>query len=107
MKINEWFSGEPEENGNYPTPYKTTAVAWFLLSNWIRMLHYRLFVRGVCALKGCDVHYSCGGYLPDDVCEWYCKRCHVGGINHITYSRYDVFYSDRKLPNFIAALQGK
>ena len=34
--------------------------------------------RLICALKGCDIRYSSGGYnLPDDYYESECKRCGV------------------------------
>jgi hypothetical protein len=107
MKIDEWFFDKVDESGNYPFFYRVLAAMWFLPRNCICTLRYRLFVRGICALKGCDVHYSCGGYLPDDVCEWYCKRCHVEGINHITSTRGELFYSGNRLHNFIAALRGQ
>ena len=106
MKIDEWLFGKLDEHGNFHFPYQILAGIWFTPSNLIRVLRYRLFVRGICALKGCDVHYSCGGNLPDDVCEWYCERCHVEGINHITYSD-ELFYPDSKLHNFIMALRGQ
>ena len=105
--IDEWFFDKFEEEGKLPNIlYRMFAMIWFPPTNFIRKWHYRIFVRGVCAIKCCDVHYSCGWNLPDDVCEWYCKRCDAEGINHINYS-HEIFYSDEPLRNLLKALKGK
>lgn len=77
---------------------------WFF-GRW----HYRLFVRGKCALFGCkeaSSGYGGGGYLPDDCYEWWCERCGAEGINHVVQT-HELFYNDRRFWNFIEALQGK
>lgn len=100
--IDEWFFGKLNEKDKSPFPYSILAVVWFMLTNFIREWHRRIFVRGMCAIRGCDISYSCGWYLPDDVCEWYCERCHVEGINQVEYTD-EIFYSDARPHNFIEA----
>ena len=80
---------------------------WFIPRNFIGKYYWRIFVRGKCAIKGCDEHYSCGGGLPDDVCEWYCKRCDAEGINQVVYTHELFSRSDNRLHNFIEALRGR
>ena len=106
MKIDEWFFDRLERDSVFHSLYWLLSFLWFTPHNFIFTLHYRIFVRGMCAIKGCDVHYSCGGYLPDDVCEWYCKRCQAEGINQVVYT-HEILYSDSRLRNFILALEGK
>ena len=79
---------------------------WFIPRNFIDKWHYRIFVRGKCAIKGCDEHCSSSIYLPEDVSEWYCKRCNAEGINQVVYT-HEFFYSDAPLRNFIQALKGE
>lgn len=104
--IDEWLFDKIDKEGKSPFPFNILIFLWFTISDSIRECHYRIFVRGVCAIKGCDLSYSCGGYLPDDVCEWGCKRCCVEGINQIEYTEYKVFYPDTKLRNLKDALLG-
>jgi len=103
--IDEWFFNRINDKGKFPFPYNILAYIWFKPTNFIREWHYRIFVRGVCAIRGCNVHESCGGYLPDDVCEWYCERCWAEGMDHVFYTQ-ELFYPDDKLHNFIEALRG-
>ena len=86
--------------------YRILASLWFIPRNFIGKWHYRIFVRGVCAIKGCEESYSCSWNLPDDVYEWYCKRCDAEGINHIVYT-HEFFYSDTPLRNLLEALRGR
>ena len=79
---------------------------WFIPRDFIGKYYWRIFVRGKCAIKGCNRHYSCGGNLPDDACEWYCKRCDAEGINHVVYT-HELFYPDSPLRNFWGALRGR
>lgn len=103
--IDEWFFDKISEEDKFSFPYNVLAFVWFVPANFIRKWNYRIFVRGTCAIKGCDISSGCGGYLPDDVWEWSCKRCHVEGINQIEYTD-EIFYSDTKFHNFIEALRG-
>ena len=50
-------------------------------------IRYRVFIRGKCALYGCNEHYAGSSLLPDDVLEWWCDRCGAEGINQDVYSR--------------------
>lgn len=106
--IDEWFCNKIDpETGKLPNmAYRILAALWFVPRNFIGKWHYRIFVRGKCAINGCDEHYSCGGCLPDDVCEWYCEHCNAEGINHVVYT-HELFYPDTKLRNFVEALKGK
>lgn len=104
--IDKWLFDKLDEPSKYHIIYAIMAALWFMPRNFITTIHYRLFIRGMCALKGCDVHYSCGGNLPDDVCEWYCRRCHAEGINHVIYS-IELLYGDNKTHDFIDVLRGK
>lgn len=109
-RIDNWFIEELvaplESNQKMPFHHFILYSLWFIPRNFIGKWYFRLFIRGICAIKGCEEHYSCGGYLPDDVCEWYCKRCGAEGINHVIYT-YELFYSDTPLRNLIEALKGK
>jgi hypothetical protein len=105
-EIDELFWDKLDKDGKYSILYSFIAYIWFIPRNFISVIHYRIFLRGMCALKGCDTSYACGWYLPDDVCEWHCKRCHAEGINHIVYSQ-ELFFGDNKLYDFIMALKGK
>ena len=102
-KIDEFFFQKFEENSFF---YRILSLFWFIPRNFIGKWYYRVLVRGICAIKGCDEHYNCGGNLPDDVCEWHCNRCSAEGINHVVYT-YELFYSDTPLRNLIEALKGK
>lgn len=107
MKLIENVDNKLIEWMNDKSIHKRLLVGlWFMPRNFIGKWHYRIFVRGKCAIKGCDEHYTCGGYLPDDVCEWWCIRCWAEGINHVVYT-HELFYPDRKLQNFMEALRGK
>lgn len=104
----EWlFDKTDPKTGQFPNIfYSILARLWFIPHNFIDKWYYRIFVRGKCAIKGCEEHYSCGGNLPDDVCEWYCKRCNAEGINHIVYT-HEFFYPDTPVHNFKEALRGR
>jgi hypothetical protein len=69
-------------------------------------LRYRLSVRSVCAVKGCHILSSNGGYLPDDCYEWWCKRCGAEGINHLVYG-LNKFYNDDPWRNLWETLRGR
>jgi hypothetical protein len=104
-EIDEWFFDKMDNDDKIPFPYNILAYMWFIPCNVIGKWHYRIFVRGIYAIKGCNISYSCGGYLPDDVCEWDCKRCRIEGINQVEYAD-EIFYSDSKLHNLKEALRG-
>lgn len=108
--IDEWlidrFEASLSSDQKMPLHQLAIHYIWFTPRNFIGKWYWRIFVRGKCAIKGCDEHYSCGGGLPDDVCEWYCKRCDAEGINHVVYT-HEFFYSDTPLRNFIEALRGR
>lgn len=105
--IDDWFFDKGDENENMNLPYRILAALWFIPRNFIGKWHWRIFIRGMCALKGCNEHYSCGGYLPDDVCEWYCDRCNAEGMNQVIYTHEMFSRSDNRLHNFMEALRGK
>ncbi len=69
-------------------------------------IRYRVFIRGKCALFGCEESYGGSAFLPEDAMEWWCRRCGAEGINHVVYSRR-MFYGDNKLEDFIDALRGR
>ena len=108
--IDEWlidrYEASLRSDQKMPLHHFILHSMWFISRNFIGKWYWRIFVRGVCAIKGCKESSCCGGDLPDDVCEWYCKRCDAEGINHVVYTRR-LFYSDTPLHNFIEALQGK
>lgn len=109
-RVDNWFMNKYDEplglNQAYPFYLFVLYTVWFLPRNFIGKWYWRIFVRGMCAIKGCDEHYSCGGYLPDDACEWYCKRCGAEGINFVVYTRDFFSRSDGRLRNFVRALRG-
>lgn len=107
--IDDWFIDKSEalhsSNQKMPLHHFILHYIWFIPRNFIGKWYWCIFVRGVCAIKGCDEHYSCGGSLPDDVCEWYCSRCNAEGINQVVYT-HELFYrSDGQLHNFLNALR--
>ena len=108
--IDEWlidrFEAPLRSDHKIPLHHAILLSIWFIPRNFIGKWYWRIFVRGKCAIKGCDEHYSCGGSLPDDVCEWYCKRCDAEGINQVVYT-HELFYSDAPLRNFWEALRGR
>jgi hypothetical protein len=98
-------------NDLYEDPIPTNFIApiyLYFYSLW-ETIDYRVFHRGVCALKGCDERsggYGGGGYLPDDCYEWWCNRCAADGINY-QVNTVRLFYGDDKIRDFILALKGK
>jgi len=110
INIDEWFIDRLDASfcpgKKMPLHLYLLCSLWFIPRNFIGKWYWRIFVRGKCAIKGCDEHYSYGGGLPAGTSEWYCKRCDAGGINHIVYT-HELFYSDIPLRNFWRALRGK
>lgn len=107
--IGEWlidrFEASLSSDQKMPLHLYLLHSLWFIPRNFIGKWHWRIFVHGKCAIKGCDEHYSCGGDLPDDV-SWYCKRCGAEGINKVVYTHV-LFYLDSPLRNFWEALRGR
>ena len=107
-EIDEWFFDKIDnKTGKFPNLlYKLISLAWFIPNNFIDKWYYRIFVRGICALKGCNITCSYSWYLPEDVSEWYCERCNAEGINQVVYTQ-DIFENDTPIRNFIKALRGE
>lgn len=102
--ILEWILDRYWKDGEIQTPFLISVM----LKIWdiIMTIRYRIFIRGKCALFGCEECYAGSSLLPDDVLEWWCDRCGAEGINHVVYSRR-LFYGDNKLRDFLDALRGK
>lgn len=98
----EEFTGELKANWDYYVLY------WLLQYpiDTIYLIYYRIFVRGYCAINGCDIHYYRNDNLPDDCREWACENCGAEGINHVVQT-IDKFYNDTPFENFIQSLKGK
>jgi len=99
------------ENGNYTGETKANwdyYVLYWLLQYPIGLtctIYYRIFIRGYCAIKGCQLSYS-NFNLPDGCNEWYCENCNASGIDW-QFHTIDKFYNDTPFKNFIQALKGK
>jgi hypothetical protein len=106
--IDEWVIEKflTDENSSRCNCYISNI--WFVPRTFFGTLYYRVFVRGRCALFGCDElgDYGGGGYLPDDCYEWWCPRCGAEGINHAVFSRR-LFCGDDRLYDFWEALRGR
>ena len=89
-----------------PLHHALIYLAWFCPLNWLDKWYYRIFARGVCAIKGCNQHHSNSAYLPDGLSEWWCDRCWAEGFGYTTYT-YDFMYGDDKFKDFVDALRGK
>ena len=90
---------------------KLWAKIMWNISDFVHIWISRIFIRGKCALFGCDENYNTGGggYLPDDCTEWWCNRCWAEGIN-AQVRTFSFFYKEDKIRykmrNFIQALRG-
>jgi hypothetical protein len=93
-------------NGEDPKPTNKIAPIYLSLYSLWETIDYRVFKRGICAIKGCDSRHGNSPYLPDDCDEWWCKRCAADGINW-QVNTVRLFYGDDKIRDFILALKGK
>jgi len=103
-KLDDFFINRVDKN---ESP-KLDARIYFFLSNFHYKVYWRVFVRGKCALFGCNKKGSQGGggYLPEDCYEWWCDRCGAEGINYQVFTRR-LMYGDEKIKDFISALKEK
>ena len=100
----DWAVKRYSKEGEIHVPFPLS----ILLKTWdiFMTIRYRVFIRGRCALFGCDEHYAGSSLLPDDVPEWWCDQCGAEGINQDVYSR-GFFYGDNKLRDFLDVLRGR
>ena len=84
---------------------KIDAKIYFSIYDLVYKWYYRIFVRGRCALTGCDRHIGRDECLPEGCYEWWCERCSADGINE-QVNTLDCFYGDEKVKNFFEALKG-
>jgi hypothetical protein len=107
--IDTWFSEAgiywSEQRKEYID--KWWARPYFVIAYFISMWYFRLFIRGKCALFGCDEKHFCSYNMPEDADEWYCERCGAAGINYIVFNNKALFYGDNKLKDFILSLRGE
>ena len=97
------FTGEVKQ----PLSFKFLYYVLQYPLDLIYAILWRIFIRGKCALKGCQIVYFDNWNLPDDCYEWMCERCGSEGINHQINTAIEPFYNDTPFKNFIQALKGK
>ena len=75
---------------------------WLL--GWWETWCFRIFVRGRCAFRGCEIKHYASWNLPEGISEWGCKYCNAEGIGNQEYVR--PFYGDNKLEDLLTAIKG-